>query len=243
MQGNYILGAGRLGVGTSTPNDQFEVAKTQPNGFADGLVMGQFTGDNTSAIQSYIDAGAGGGWGNWGYAGGCCNDLMIQPYGGGLIVGGTAGTNSGYKLWVNGRVKSLGLNETSDGRMKKDITPISSALSNVMAMRGVTYNWRVDEFKDQGLETGTQYGLIAQELEKIIPELVNTDNEGWKSIQYSHLVPVLIEAIKEQQKIIDKQSQTISANTSDIEYLKQLTKMLEAKVMGTTPDKETIGSK
>jgi hypothetical protein len=239
---NLIVNS-RLGVGIAAPNEQFEVAKTQANGYVDGLVMGQYTGDNTSAIQSYIDAGAGGGWGNWSYAGGCCNDLMIQPYGGGLIVGGTAGTNSGYKLWVNGRVKSSGINETSDARMKKDVAPISNALSNVLAMRGVTYNWKKEEFKDQGLEDGLQYGLIAQELEKIIPELVNTDNEGWKSIQYSHLVPVLIEAIKEQQKTIDKQNQIISETTSDISYLKQLTKKLEAKIMDTTPDKKTIGNK
>lgn len=243
LQNNNLINADRVGIGTSAPNGQLEIARNPGNGYIDGLVMGQFTGDNTSAIQSYIDAGAGGGWGNWGYAGGCCNDLMIQPYGGGLIVGGTAGQNSGYKLWVNGRLKSAGVNETSDARLKKDITPINSALGKVLAMRGVTYNWRVDEFKDQGLEEGLQYGLIAQELEKVIPELVNTDNEGWKSIQYSHLIPVLIEAIKEQQKVIDSQNKTITANTNDIEYLKALTKKLEAKIMGTTPDMETIGSK
>jgi hypothetical protein len=102
-----------------------------------------------------------------------------------------------YKLQVSGKLLTSGIDENSDVRLKKDITPIDDALHKVMEMRGVTYNWRKDEFPDKQLEKGIQYGLIAQELEKIIPELVTTDAAGWKAIEYSHLVPVLIEAIKE----------------------------------------------
>jgi hypothetical protein len=116
-----------------------------------------------------------------------------------------------YALHVVGKVKTDGINETSDERLKKDVAIIEEPLAKILAMRGVTYNWKIDEFPEKQLEEGKQYGLIAQELEKVLPELVDTDSQGWKSIEYSHLVPVLIEALKEQQKIIDAQGGEINS--------------------------------
>lgn len=115
-----------------------------------------------------------------------------------------------HRLQVSGKVKSDGINETSDARLKKNVNAIEGALHKVMEMHGVTYNWKTDEYPERNFDKTLQFGLIAQELEKVIPELVDTDNEGWKSIEYSHIVPVLIEAIKEQQKIIDGQNSTIT---------------------------------
>ena len=81
------------------------------------------------------------------------------------------------------------------------------------------------------LEDRLQYGLIAQELEKVIPELVNTDSEGWKSVEYTHLVPILLEALKEQQVaiealqeeyvIVSKKLENYASLVSDIERLKE----------------------
>ena len=62
----------------------------------------------------------------------------------------------------------------------------------------------LDVLPEMDFEEGTQYGLIAQDLETVIPELVDTDEEGWKSIEYSHLVPVLIEAVKELKQENDE---------------------------------------
>ena len=74
------------------------------------------------------------------------------------------GTSSpSYKLHVVGRFKSDGINETSDARFKKNVQPIDDALSKVLAMRGVTYEWN-----KEGMESGTQVGLIAQEVEKVL---------------------------------------------------------------------------
>ncbi|MGE3823592.1 MAG: tail fiber domain-containing protein, partial [Bacteroidia bacterium] len=140
-------------------------------------------------------------------------------------------------------MRSNGFIEPSDERLKKNITPIGGALDKIMALQGVTYNWRTDMAVNQGLDDGKQYGLIAQELEKIIPELVDTDKEGWKAVEYSHLVPVLIEAIKEQQSTIEKQQQTINSqqqiitgSVDDITFLKQYTKQMEAKINMITGD-------
>ncbi|MCF8464757.1 MAG: tail fiber domain-containing protein [Flavobacteriales bacterium] len=113
-------------------------------------------------------------------------------------------TNPTYKLHVNGKIRTNAINETSDGRLKKDIKTISNASNLVKAIDGVTYYWRTDEFPNMQLEERLQYGVIAQEIEKIVPELVNTDSEGWKSVEYTHLVPILLEALKEQMETIDK---------------------------------------
>jgi len=112
-------------------------------------------------------------------------------------------TNPTYKLHVNGKIRTNAINEISDGRLKKDIKKILNASELVRALDGVTYYWRTDEFPKMALEDRLQYGLIAQEVEKIVPELVNTDSEGWKSVEYTHLVPILLEALKEQLQTID----------------------------------------
>jgi hypothetical protein len=138
------------------------------------------------------------------------NTLEDVPFYSGLTIptAGTFGVGAApsgtYRLEVSGKVKSNGINETSDQRLKKNILGIDNALSKVVQMRGVTYDWKTEEFPEKNFSKGLQYGLIAQELEAIVPELVSTDNEGWKSVEYSHIVPLLIEAIKEQQKTIDR---------------------------------------
>lgn len=121
-----------------------------------------------------------------------------------ILRGGNVGigvTNPAAKLQVNGNIVTSAINETSDRRFKKEVTNITDALKKVTAIRGVNYQWKTNEFPERSFEDGVQYGLIAQELEEIVPELVTTDREGWKSIEYSHLVPLLIEAIKEMNNI------------------------------------------
>ena len=80
----------------------------------------------------------------------------------------------------------------SDERLKSDIETIDNALDKVMNMRGVSYTKQAEK----------GVGVIAQEIEKVLPEVV-TDGE-YKSVAYGNIVGVLIEAIKEQQKQIDE---------------------------------------
>ena len=112
-------------------------------------------------------------------------------------------TNPTYKLHVNGRLKTNGINETSDQRLKRNIETIDASLASVQQLRGVTYEWRQDEFPEMNFAGGKQYGVVAQEVERVLPDLVETDSEGYKSVQYTQLVGVLIEAIKTQQTQIE----------------------------------------
>ena len=85
---------------------------------------------------------------------------------------------------------------TSDIKLKKNITPIEDSLNKILSLEGKTYEWK-DKTKP-----GKQYGLIAQDVEKTIPELVEQGET--KYLNYTGIIPVLIEAIKDQQKQIDK---------------------------------------
>lgn len=128
---------------------------------------------------------------------------------------------------ISGKVVSNGINETSDARFKKNIRPLTNSLDRVLAVNGVTYNWRKEEFPEKAFKDKTEIGFIAQELELYFPELVETDSQGYKSVQYSHMVPVLLEAIKEQQKLINQLQGTVS-NLSQAVYGKDITNPTES---------------
>ncbi|MEX0812760.1 MAG: tail fiber domain-containing protein [Chitinophagales bacterium] len=127
--------------------------------------------------------------------------------------------NNSYKVMVHGKLRTDGINETSDARLKKNVKSIEHALEKVMALRGVNYEWNAEQYPTKQFSEGVELGVIAQEVEQIVPELVDTDTEGFKSVQYSHLVPLLIEAIKEQQKIIEQQSNDMCLRDQKIENL------------------------
>ena len=94
-----------------------------------------------------------------------------------------------------GRLSATFLNSLSDQKLKKDITTIDNAVDKVMQLRGVDYTWKQSEEKSKG--------VIAQELQKVLPELVS-ESDDRLSVNYNGIIGVLIEAIKEQQKQIDE---------------------------------------
>jgi len=130
---------------------------------------------------------------------------------------GIGTTNPSQALEIVGRIRTNGINETSDRRFKKDIVSIESALENVMKLRGVSYKWRTNEYPEKKFEDGTQLGVIAQEIEEVFPEVVVTDEEGYKSVEYGHLVPVLLEAVKE---LNSNHEESISTLKKENEQLK-----------------------
>jgi hypothetical protein len=104
---------------------------------------------------------------------------------------------STYTLQVNGSVGGIGMyHDFSDGRFKTDVTPLAYGLDTVGKLRPVGFNWIV---QDQEFKKRRQLGLIAQEVEALVPEAVTTANDEprTKSIAYSALIPVLIKAVQE----------------------------------------------
>ncbi|MCP4134429.1 MAG: tail fiber domain-containing protein [bacterium] len=107
---------------------------------------------------------------------------------------------------------------TSDKRYKKNITQIDSPLKKVLQLRGVYYNWRANEFKNKSFSKKRQIGFIAQEVEPVLPEVVATGKDGYKSLSYSTMTALLVEAIKEMKS---QNNSTIAALKKENTALKQ----------------------
>jgi hypothetical protein len=122
--------------------------------------------------------------------------------------------NVGGDLNATGQVRASGVVLTSDQRFKQHIRPLTSALASVLALRGVRYEWNALGVQHGGTVGAGQVGLIAQEVEKIYPELVSTDAQGYKAVNYAQLTPVLIEALKEQQAQIEALKQQAAATNT-----------------------------
>jgi Chaperone of endosialidase len=109
----------------------------------------------------------------------------------------------------NGSIRCRDLTETSDVRLKKGVAPLLNALDRVIALRGVRYQWKHENYPGPESSEGSKIGFIGQEVASVCPELVATDAEGYISLNYSRLTAVLVEAIKEQQQLIQQQASAL----------------------------------
>jgi hypothetical protein len=107
---------------------------------------------------------------------------------------------SGSERWKDGHfsgtVNAANFNTTSDATLKTNVETLSGSLDAVKSLRGVSFDW---------LENGgSEVGVIAQEVEAVLPDVVSTNDQGIKSVKYGNMVALLIEAMKEQQAQIDE---------------------------------------
>lgn len=102
---------------------------------------------------------------------------------------------TGTDATFTGTVNAGNFNSTSDMRLKMNISPIDNALDKVMKLAGVEFDWKNNNQHS--------VGVIAQQVEQVLPELVETSSNGYKSVSYGNLTALLIEAIKELKTIVD----------------------------------------
>lgn len=134
--------------------------------------------------------------------------------------------NGNFDVGVSGDgtiARSNAWNTFSDRRWKTNFKKIENALDKLNQINGYYYNWK--DKKDQSL----QVGVIAQEIEAVLPEIVNTDKNGYKSVDYSKISALLIQVAKEQQSILEHQETKIEELSKkytdlakEIENMKQL---------------------
>ena len=155
-----------------------------------------------------------------------------------------------YKLEVCGDIGMTaatvtgGISCSSDIRFKHNVETLSGSLDKVMRLRGVSYDWKTEEFPEKDFSNRQQIGFVAQELETLVPELINTDADGYMAVDYAKLTPVLVEAIKEQQQIISAQQKEIDelqALKSQVAALSQMVSQLnnQAEIV----EEEMVGEK
>lgn len=157
------------------------------------------------------------------------------------LVVGLGRTNNDYLFLVAGdaSIDAFTVNEqgictsagsftqNSDRRLKTNITPLEKSLDKVMKLNGVTFNW--DKTVRPSAPTTLQYGFIAQEIEKVIPELVSEDSDGYKTINYIGVIPVLTQAMQEQQKEIEQLKDENKKLNETVEALLKRVEALEKK--------------
>ncbi|PCJ89397.1 MAG: hypothetical protein COA57_02015 [Flavobacteriales bacterium] len=205
--GSSFIGgvSAKLGIGNTSPLDKIHISTDAPgavritdmNNKLRAAIGRDVSGegalklwDNTAAIQ-----------------------VVLRTAGVSYINGGNVGigtTTPLERLHVIGNIFASGtITELSDQRFKKDIKQLENALDNVLQLRGVNYYMNTERFYEYNLSDKKQIGFIAQEVEKVLPELVVTHEDGYKSLDYMKMTPILVEAIKEQQQIMKNQEEEI----------------------------------
>lgn len=115
---------------------------------------------------------------------------------------GISDTTPSERLDVNGNVRCTALIEVSDARLKTDIRPLEEANEVLSALRGVSYSWNREELPEA--DGRRRVGLLAQDVQGVLPEAVREDGNGTLGVEYSQLVPVLVEALKEQREELSR---------------------------------------
>jgi hypothetical protein len=223
--------SGMVGIGTATPalstglsgmvvqNSSYIQLRVQSSASAAGMEFKPSTG-NQYEIQADNSN-------NWFVYNRNVNAYRLFINGSGFVGIGT--NNPTQALQVVGNILASGTITPSDIRYKKNIQPIQSPIEKLAQLNGVTYKYRKEEFPQMGFTDKEQIGLIAQEVEKVFPQLVVTDDKGFKAVDYVKLVPVLIETAKAQQVQIDKQQHQHEEDLKRLERLEAQIKLLIEK--------------
>ncbi|MDD4430687.1 MAG: tail fiber domain-containing protein [Bacteroidales bacterium] len=193
-------------------------------------VSGVLNGSNDGA--AIIGKAKGSGWGEYTggkFAGYFVGNVYVSDV---LTIGIKPDSDPEYSLEVDGDASVVSLYESSDANLKENVVNLPGALDNLKQLRGVTYNFKKPEATSSDLSgsidtgevevnnpleadslryTRKRIGFLAQELQTYYPELVREDGDGMLSINYTGLIPVIVEAIKEQDKIINELKQEVKS--------------------------------
>jgi hypothetical protein len=209
--------SGNIGIGTNDPKEKLHIYEGTALVKNISYVANQNAPYLIAGTQNYT--GATTNWGTYGMqhrfkvnAGGSPR-LTIDSYSaelftienaGNIGIGKSAPTT---KLDVNGTVTCTGFDGSSDINLKTNINNIETPLETISKLKGITFEWKNHIIETDKTLQGIKHGLIAQEVEKILPSLVHTSTN--KTVSYIEIIPILVEAIKEQQNQIEEQQKQI----------------------------------
>lgn len=251
--GNGIF-TGNLGLGTTTPNFPLSFPSTTgPKIALWGTTSNNHYGFGVQGSLLQIYAGASGDDVAIGYGGSAAFTETMRVKGNGNV---GIGTNApADKLHVNGEVRvancvrnsaatQIAGTCSSDLRLKRAITPFPALLDKLVRLQPVNFYWRAAEFPQRHFGTTQSYGLIAQEVEAVFPDLVSTDEQGYKAVNYSKLPLLLLQAAKEQHQFsqrlnaenagLKEQNAVLATRLAALE--EALQKLLEQTGMATAPN-------
>lgn len=206
-----IVRTGNVGIGTDYPNVKLFV---KSSGYADGMLVSSSDDDDLFRVRENSD-GSGSIYLNDkdGNTGVYLHGDSINYINAGNVGIGTS--NPAYKLHVVGHIAYTGnIYDISDVRLKENIVSLDNALEKVTSINSIYFNNKGEP------EDNREVGVIAQEVEVVFPEVVTTDDQGYKYVAYGKLVAPLIEAIKEQQvqiELLKKENETLKEKMTVLE--------------------------
>ncbi len=183
-----VADSGNVGIGTMSPT----LGQLQISGNANSastpnrprIALEDVAGTGRWLIQGWGPTGGDGNFAIYRSAG--TANLLLAPDGNGNV--GIGVSNPSEKLQVNGNVRASAYLMNSDIRLKKHVRAVPG-LETISLLRGIKFNWAADGKSD--------VGVIAQDVEKVLPELVVTEPDGYRAVKYMNLIAPLIEAVKE----------------------------------------------
>ena len=140
-------------------------------------------------------------------------------------------SNSG-NVTVAGSVTAASHITVSDSRYKKNIVSLETPLDTLIKLRGVTFEWDMDKHARFKNLPGKQVGFIAQEVKNVLPETVFKNKEGYLAVSYNAMIPLLVEAVKEQHQLIEelkKEMGSIEAIRTEMRALRQELSVIQTK--------------
>ncbi|HER08883.1 MAG TPA: hypothetical protein ENO20_08250, partial [Bacteroides sp.] len=124
-----------------------------------------------------------------------------------------------FSLRTPGRIEVQDVTTTSDARFKTEIQSVREALEMVLSMEGVRYRWNRNAYPERDFDGSVHLGFVAQELERVAPELVVTDSNGYKSVNYQKVSTILVEAMKQQQQMLEQSNRRIDQLEEKLERI------------------------
>jgi hypothetical protein len=226
-RGIRIDNGGNVGIGKPIPTAPLHVAHATTNPLAVLESTGTqdialwFTRSGTAKWYVYNDNASNGL--NFGINGGLNPALKITSAGVAMFSAAANTTSLGVGTAASGvtgeirATNNITAYYSSDKSLKENIKRIENAIKKIMSISGVEFDWTQEFIDAHGGEDGYfvrkhDVGVIAQDIEKVLPEVVATKQDGTKAVKYDRIVALLIEAIKDQQEQIDELKRLKSNN-------------------------------
>jgi hypothetical protein len=139
---------------------------------------------------------------------------------GGTVSVGGVHADATKELYVNGDIYATGTSTSaSDVRFKRNVTSITDALDVARRARAVTFSFQTDAFPERRFPKHAQAGVVAQELEAVLPDLVSTDDRGYKGVAYERLGVYALAAVKELDEEVRSLRATLEAVRKTLERI------------------------